>query len=57
VAGAEVSQTVTEITETLEAWVQVTEIKTVADLVAEADLTTDRYSVVAVAEAEQQLEA
>jgi hypothetical protein len=44
VAEAEDIQKITEITETLEAWVQVTEIKTEAVQVAVADLTLDNLT-------------
>jgi hypothetical protein len=56
-AVAEVIQTVTEITETLEAWDKVTEIKMAEVQVAVADLTTVNNSAVAEAEAEQQTQA
>jgi hypothetical protein len=57
VAVAEVIQKVTEITETLEAWGKVTEIKTAEGLVAVADLTTDNLTAQAVAVAEHQMQA
>jgi hypothetical protein len=50
-------QKVTEITETLEAWDLVMEIKTVVDLVAVEDLTTDSLTAQAVAVAELEMQA
>jgi hypothetical protein len=54
---AEVITKVTDLTETLEAWEQVMEIKTEVDLVEVAELTTDNLSAQVVAEAELQTQA
>jgi hypothetical protein len=50
------TQKTTETMETAEAWVKVTQTKTVADLVAVADLTLDNPTVEAVAVVEQELQ-
>jgi hypothetical protein len=54
VAVAEDTQTATGLMETLAAWEQDTVIKTEVDLVAVAELTTDKLTAQVAVEAEQE---